>query len=478
MTITATTVGGGRATLTDEILDELRGRLSCPVLAPTDAGFGQIREVYNAMHVGRPALVVSCAGTADVIDAVSFARDNGLAVAIRGGGHSIAGLSSADGHLLVDLAAMRAVHVDSDAMVARVQGGAVWADVDRETQAFGLATPGGVVSDTGVAGLTLGGGYGWLRRKHGLACDHLVAAEVVGADGQVHIATETENADLLWALRGGGGNFGVVTWFTFALEEIGPTVAFVGAFYPVEDAAQVIRGWRNYVEVAPDEVTATCLTVTMPADPTLPEAVHNRGCVVVGAVYAGDPDEGMAILAPLRELGTPLMDMSAPMPFTAVQQGFDAFFPRNTLQAYWKSRYLPELTDAAIDYIAARAGERPSPLTLVNVFHMGGAIADVPPGATAFAQRSSPYLLSIDGNWSDPADNEANIAWVRETFREAERFGSDGVYLNFTGRAEEPPDGGVDSAFGANLRRLAEIKTKYDPTNVFSFNNNIAPSAI
>jgi FAD/FMN-containing dehydrogenase len=477
MTVSATTVQGGLATLTDEIISELRDRVGCPVLAPEDPGFDAIREVYNAMHPGEPALVVSCSGTADVIDAVSFARDNGLVVSVRGGGHSIAGLSASDNALLIDLAPMHAVQVDPAARIARVQGGAVWGDVDRETQAFGLATPGGVVSDTGVAGLTLGGGYGWLRRQHGLACDHLVSAQVVGADGQVRTASETENADLLWALRGGGGNFGVVTWFTFALEKIGPTVAFAGTFYPVEEAAQVIRGWRNYVNVAPNEVTATCLSITMPADPSLPEAVHNRACVVIGGVYAGDPERGMDVLQPLRELGTPLMDMSQPMPFTAVQQGFDAFFPRNTMQAYWKSRYLSELSDAAVDFVAAKAAARPSPMTLVNVFHMGGAIADVPAGATAFAQRSSPFLLSIDGNWTDPADNKANIAWVRDTFAESAQFGNDGVYLNFTGSAEEPAESGVDSAFGANLRRLAEVKAKYDPTNVFRANNNITPAS-
>ncbi|MEV0716131.1 FAD-binding oxidoreductase [Asanoa sp. NPDC050611] len=477
MTITATTVQGGLATLTDEIIDELRGRVHCPVLAPDDPGFAGVREVFNAMHPGDPALVISCFGTADVIDAVNFARENGLVVSVRGGGHSIAGLSASDSCLLIDLAPMHAVQVDPAARLARVQGGAVWADVDRETQAYGLAAPGGVVSDTGVAGLTLGGGYGWLRRKYGLSCDHLVAAEVVGADGQVRVASSTENTDLLWALRGGGGNFGVVTWFTFALEEVGPTVAFAGTFYPVEEAPEVLRGWRNYVSVAPDEVTASCLTITMPADPELPEAVHNRACVVVGGVYSGAAETGMDILSPLRELGTPLLDMSQPMPYTAMQQGFDAFFPRNTLQAYWKSRYLSSLSDAAIDFVAARAASRPSPLTLVNLFHMGGAIAVVPPDATAFAQRSSPFLLSIDGNWTDPADNDANIAWVRETFAESARHGDDGVYLNFTGRSDEPPDVAVDSAFGANLRRLAEIKAKYDPDNVFRANNNITPAS-
>jgi len=476
MTITAATVQGGQTTVSEEALDELRARLRGPVLAPSEPGFATVREVYNAMHTGRPALVVSCSGTADVIDAVRFARQNGLVVAVRGGGHSIAGLSAPEGSLLLDLSPMHAVQVDADARLAHVQGGAVWGDVDRETQAFGLATPGGVVSDTGVAGLTLGGGYGWLRRKHGLSCDNLVAADVVGADGEVRVASEESNPDLFWALRGGGGNFGVVTSFTFRLSEVGPTVAFAATFYPVEEAGHVMRGWRDYLAGAPDEVTSVCLSITFPAVPELPPVVHDRECLIVGALYTGDPDEGMRILDPVRHLGTPLFDMSQPMPFTAVQQGFDALFPRNQLHAYWKSRYLPSLPDDAIDFIAGKAATRPSPMTLVNTFHMGGAIAATAPEDTAFAERSAPFMLSIDGNWTDPADSEANIAWVRQTFEESRQFGTDAVYLNFTGLADEAPSANLDTAFGRNLRRLARIKAKYDPANVFRANNNITPA--
>jgi FAD/FMN-containing dehydrogenase len=477
LTITATALQGSQATLSDEALEELRARLRGSVLTPSDPGFAEVREVFNAMHPGQPALIVSCSGTADVIDAVAFARQHGLVVAVRGGGHSIAGLSATDGGLLLDLSPMRGVHVDTGERVARVQGGALWADVDRETQAFGLATPGGVVSDTGVAGLTLGGGYGWLRRKHGLSCDNLVEAEVVCADGQVRVASTNSNPDLFWALRGGGGNFGVVTSFTFRLHELGPTVAFAATFYPVEETAQVMRKWRAYLADAPDEVTSVCVTITFPADPHLPEAVHDRACIIVGAVYAGDPDEGMTVLHPLRQLGTPLFDMSQPMPFTAVQQGFDPLFPRNQLQAYWKSRYMTELKDDAIDFIASKAQQRPSPLTLVNTFHMGGAIAAGRPQDTAFAERSAPFMLSIDGNWTDPADNAANIAWVRQVFEESRQYGTDAVYLNFTGLSEEAPNAGVDTAFGRNLHRLAQIKAKYDPTNVFRLNNNITPDS-
>ena len=261
------------------------------------------------------------------------------------------------------------------------------------------------MSDTGVAGLTLGGGYGWVRRKYGLSVDALVEAQVVCADGQVRTASADSNPDLFWAIRGGGGNFGVVTSFTFALQPLGPVVGFSATFYPVEEIADVLRGWRDYVAQAPDEVTSVVVTITFPANPEMPEAVHDRAVAIVGGVYVGDAEEGLREMPPLRELGTPLFDMSGPTPFTAVQSGFDALFPRNTLRAYWKSQYLDELPDAAIDVIADRARNRPAPLTLVNVFHMGGAIAAADPEATAFAERSAPFMVSIDGMWTDPADD-------------------------------------------------------------------------
>jgi FAD/FMN-containing dehydrogenase len=465
----ATTTGVPAGTL-NGALAELRAS----VRGEVDAA--DVRPVFNAMHAGQPAVTVSCTGTADVVEAVNFAREHGLPVAVRGGGHSIAGLSSIDGGLLIDLAPMNGVLVEPEARRVHVQGGAVLGDVDRETLPFGLVAPSGVVSDTGVAGLTLGGGYGWLRRKWGLACDGLVEAQVVGADGEVRTASADSNPDLYWALRGGGGNFGVVTSFTFALRELGPDVAFVAVMYPIEETADVLRRWRDYVEQAPNEVTATCVTITFPANPEMPEAVHNRPVAIIGGVYAGDVDEGMRVMQPLRELGTALFDMSGPTPFTAVQTGFDALFPRNELRAYWKSLYLDAFEDEAIDVFAERAGNRPAPLTLVNAFHMGGAIADVDPEDTAFAERNGQYLLSIDGLWSHPADDEANIEWVRSTFAAFEPYGNGSVYLNFTGRADEAPSAGVDDAFGRNLQRLAEIKRAYDPDNFFSLNNNIKPA--
>jgi FAD/FMN-containing dehydrogenase len=434
------------------------------------------RDVFNAMHASRPDEVASCSTTDDVVAAINRARTENLRVAVRGGGHSIAGLSAIEGGMLIDLAPMNSVHVDPERKIAKVGGGAVWLEVDQATQAHGLATPGGVVSDTGVAGLTLGGGYGWLRRKHGLSSDNVIEAEVVTADGQVLTASADENPDLYWAIRGGGGNFGIVTSFTFALHPVGPEVAFSATFYPIEEYAQVLRGWRDYVEQAPDEVTTVCVGLTFPANPELPEAIHDRPVVIVGGVFVGDVEEGLKITAPLRELGTPLFDMSGPTPFVGVQTGFDPLFPRGQLRAYWKSQYLNELSDGAIETIASKAGERPAPLTLMNVFAMGGAIAKVGEEETAFATREPLYMVSIDGMWSDAADDQANVAWVRDAWNAVKEYGTGEVYLNFTGRADEAPDAGVDSALGRNMARLAEIKAKYDPDNFFRVNDNIAPA--
>lgn len=485
MTTTLASVSGEPVEVSREALDALRGEVRGAVLTPEDEGYGDVRRPFNAMHADRPPLVVRCAGTADVVAAVRFAREHGAELTVRGGGHSIAGLSSTDDGLLVDLSPLRAVEVDPDARLVRVQGGAVLGDVDRETQAFGLATPLGGVSETGVAGLTLGGGYGWLRRKLGLACDNVVSAQVVLADGRVVTASEDSHPDLFWALRGGGGNFGVVTSFTFRLHPLGPVVAFAGVFYPVEEAAAVLRGCREVIADAPDEVTleAIPLASALPADPHLPEPVHERRCVIVGGVYAGDPETGMRALQPLRELAPPLADISGPLPFVAVQSAFDGFFPRGQLHAYWKSQYVTGLTDELAALVEERVRERPagrSPfeLTYFDVFPMGGAVGRVDQAATAFSEREAPCLVSLGANWTDPSESEEQVAWVRGRWDEVDACaGTGAVYLNFTGRAGEPPSSAVEHAHAANLRRLAEVKAAYDPDNLFRRNDNVAPVA-
>jgi len=471
------TLEGKRLELDEDSLSELRLQLRGQALTPSDPGYEDARVPFNTMHADRPGLIVRCTGTADVVDAVKFAGANGIEITVRGGGHSVAGLSSSDGGMVLDLSLMNGVEVDPDARLVRVQGGALWGDVDRETQLFGLATPGGVVSDTGVAGLTLSGGYGWLRRKWGLACDNIVSAQVVGADGTVRTASAEVNPDLHWAIRGGGGNFGVVTSFTFRLYPLGPIVAFAGVFYSQKDASQVLRGYRDYFKDAPDEVTPEAIAITMPADPHLPEAIHDQECFIVAAVYAGDPDQGMEILQPLRELATPLADISQPMPFTAVQSAFDGFFPRGQLRSYWKSLYLSELPDEVIDLVAERGGERPSDLTFVDVYVNGGAMGRVGAGETAFGDRSAPYMAAIIGNWNDPADDADTIGWIRDAWEEIGKFGTGSTYLNFTGNADEEIDVGVTEAYGENLRRLAELKAAYDPENFFRRNNNITPAS-
>jgi FAD/FMN-containing dehydrogenase len=473
---TLATFEGQHIELSDEALAELRIRLRGEALTPSDPGYEHARPPFNAMQADRPSLVVRCTGTADVVDAVNFARENGIEVTVRGGGHSVAGFSSSDGGMVIDLSLMDGVDVDPEAKTVRVQGGALWGDVDREAQLFGLATPGGVVSDTGVAGLTLGGGYGWLRRKHGLSCDNLVEARVVGADGQVRAASADVNPDLFWAIRGGGGNFGIVTSFTFRLHPVGPLVAFTGVFYSQADAPSILRGYRDYFRDAPDEVSPEAISITMPADPHLPEPIHDQECFIVAAVHAGDVEQGIEVMQPLRELATPLADISQPMPYAAVQSAFDAFFPRATFQSYWKSLYLPELSDEAVDLIAKKGGERPSPLTFVDTYVLGGAMGRVAAEDTAFGDRSAPYMVAVVGLWDDPADNADNIAWVRETWREIGQFGTGSTYLNFTGLADEQVDEGVADAFGANLRRLAEAKSIHDPDNLFRRNNNVLPA--
>ncbi|HEX9259815.1 MAG TPA: FAD-dependent oxidoreductase, partial [Acidimicrobiales bacterium] len=372
MTHVLTMIDGDQTKVDDDEVESLRMSLRGDVLAPGDAGF-DANPIYNAMHQRQPGLKIRATGTADVVDAVNFARERNVLVAIRGGGHSVAGLSSCDGGIVIDLTRMRGVTVDPVTRRASVQGGALWGDVDREAQAFGLVVPGGVVSETGVAGLTLGGGVGWVRRKYGLSIDSLRGATVVCADGSVHVASADTDPDLFWALRGGGGNFGVVTHFDFDAHPLGPIVAFVGVMYSTREAGDILPRWRDQVSDAPDEVTSVTVGITMPADPSLPDAVHDQSCLIVGAVYAGDVDEGMRVLEPLRHLGTPLADISGPTPFAAVNSSFDPFFPMGTYQSYWKAQNLDALPDEALAVIAAKADSRPSPVTLAVVFQMGGA---------------------------------------------------------------------------------------------------------
>jgi FAD/FMN-containing dehydrogenase len=409
---------------------------------------------------------------ADVIAAVNFARDHGLPLSVRGGGHNVAGNAVCDGGVTIDLSPMRGVHVDPSARIAHVQGGATWGDLDRETQVFGLATPGGVVSTTGIGGLTLHGGMGHLRRKHGLSLDNLLAVHIVTADGGLHHASADENADLFWAVRGAGSNFGVVTSFTFRLHPVGPTVMLCAPMYSLEDGPAVLRRWRDYIATTPDEFTPLAVFWSVPEG--FPPELVGRPIVIIAGLYAGPVEEGERIAQPLRELATPLMDLSGPMPFAAIQSAFDPFFPKGLLQ-YWKSTYVDTLSDDLLDALCDLAAARPSPKTTMDIWPQSGAVARVGAEETAFGPRP-PFMVAFESSWTDPAANEANITWARDAWASMRRFASRGIYLNFPGFGEEKEDL-VRAAYGPNYPRLRALKAQYDPTNLFRSNLNISPSA-
>jgi FAD/FMN-containing dehydrogenase len=369
---------------------------------------------------------------------------------------------------------MKRIQVDPKRRTVRAEGGATWADLDRETQVFGLATPGGEVSETGIAGLTLGGGIGLLRRKYGLSCDNLLSADVVSADGRLLTASETENADLFWGIRGGGGNFGVVTTFEYRLHPVGPEVMAAAVMYPFGQAMELLHAWRGYTEQAPDEVTSEVLLWSIPDIPDFPEELRGEPTVVVAGMYAGPAEAGERELQPLREFGTPLVDLSGIQPYTAAQSDFDAFFPGGLLY-YWKSLYLDHLDDGAINALVVHAENRPSPQTPLIVRHLGGAISRVPEEATAYGNRNAAFNLSIDATWEDPIQSERNIAWTREVWTKMRQFSEGGIYVNFAGFLEEG-EKLLHEAHGENYERLVALKTKYDPTNLFRLNHNIKPT--
>jgi len=441
------------------------------MLAPQDSGYDTARRVWNAMIDRRPALIARCADTADVVAALAVARERGLAVAIRGGGHNVAGTAVADGALLVDLSAMRAVSVDPAARVVRVEGGATWADVDPETQRHGLAVPGGIVSMTGVAGLTLSGGVSSQRRAHGMTIDNLIAADVVLADGRQVRAVE--GSDLLWALRGGGGNFGVVTAFEFRAHPLGPEVAQMMVGYPLERAGEIARAYRELVAGARDELTADLFVWSLPEDPALPAELHGLPYVGVTGMWAGEVDDGMRAFAPFRALGEPLLDMSGPAPYLDKQTALDPAFP-DGMQHYWKSLYFDEVPDDALDAMMAAGVDRPSPHSIVVLRHVGGAIRRVPADSSAFGHRDAEFMLSIDASWTEPAASEENIAWARRCWDELQELSGGRMYFNFAGLLEDGDDV-VRSSYGAGHERLREVKAAYDPENVFRFNANITP---
>ena len=442
------------SSLSTEDIEAFGASLRGDLVLPESDGYDAARLIWNAMFDKKPELIARCSGTADVIAAVNFARDKGLLAAVRCGGHNSAGSGSCDGGILIDLSCMNAVHVDSKSRRARVQGGATWADFDREAQVHGLATPGGVVSATGVAGLSLAGGLGWLRGKYGLSLDNIVSVEVVTADGVPRTANESENTELFWSIRGGGGNFGVVTWFEFEVHPIGPTVMFVAPIYRAADAAKVIKGWRDFMATAPDEIGGMLVEFsTIAHDPEYPEETWGEKVMTLAGVWAGPADEGEAAVQPLRELAEPLLDFSGQMPYCDVQQLFDGLFPKGIHRGYFKSVYLGDLEDGIIDEIAPRAADRPSNLTLCSIWYMGAATSRVAADATAFGARDMGWMLSIDGIWQDAADDETNLAWARQFWADMKHRSNGRAYLNFAGLGEE----------GEELVRTSYGAANYDP---------------
>jgi FAD/FMN-containing dehydrogenase len=422
----------------------------------------------------RPAVIVSCASVADVIASVQFARRYGMVVSVRGGGHNVSGNAVCDGGLMIDLSPMRAVWVDPTACMVRAEPGVLLGELDHETQQFGLVVPAGIVSHTGLAGLTLGGGFGWLSRKFGLSIDHLRSVDVVTADAQLITADAEHHTDLFWGIRGGGGNFGIVTSFEFSLERLGPMVLAGMVYFPAEEANDVLRRYRDYADQAPEEVTTIVSLRWAPAAPFLPAHVHGKKVVAVGACYAGDPNVGEPVVAPLRHLGTSLADILERKPFVVHQKTVDATVPHFN-RYYWKSHSLPPLSDGAIDTMIEYAWRAPSQLAYTIVFQLGGVVSRVGETDTAYGNRDASHTININANWTDPAADPKNIAWAREYFAAMEPFSTGGVYVNFLGEEGEER---VRAAYGEQkYERLAALKRKYDPSNFFRLNQNITPRA-
>jgi len=462
--------------LTEEMVQAFSNKLSGDVITPHDNRYDESRAVWNGMIDKHPALIARCTREADVIEAVNLARRYNLLLAVRGGGHNVAGNAVCDDGLVIDLSAMKAIQVDPKAQTAHAQGGATWGDLDTATQAYGLATPGGVVSMTGIAGLTLGGGIGWLRNKYGLSCDNLISAEIVTAQGQLLKASATENADIFWGIKGGGGNFGVVTSFEYQLHPVGPEVMFVFVLYPGNTIREALRFYDDYCAQAPDEVSSFVICGNVPENENFPKDIHGEPFVLFAACYAGDIAEGQKVMQPLRTFAKPMVDFSGPMSYAnEVQKLFDEDFPAGALHYYWKSLYLEHLNDEVIEGIIACNEKRPSAFSTVDIWHMGGAIRRGEDQDSAFSGRQSPYLLGLESNWLPEQDDENNVRWNRECIAKMQQFSDGRQYLNFPGFLEEGEQM-LQTTFKDQYAQLVALKNKYDPTNLFQLNQNIKPT--
>jgi len=461
-------------TLDVTLVQGLRAGLRGPVLVAGDPGYDETRAIWNAMIDKRPALIARCIGVSDVLACVRFAREHSLTLSMRGGGHNIAGLALAERGLMLDLSLMRGVWVDTAARVARAQGGCLLGDVDRETQLHGLAAALGFVSATGVAGLTLGGGFGYLSRRFGWTSDGVRSMELVTASGRQLRASEKENADLFWGLRGGGGNFGVVTGIEYELHPVGPEIVGGPVAWRAESAPEVLEAFRRTAADAPPELTLVAVMRKAPPAPWLDKSVHGQLIVMLLACYSGKPEEGEKLLAPLKSLGRPVGDVLQRRPYVTLQSLLDATQPKGR-RYYWKSEYLPGIEPELLAKQLEHAGRISSPHSAVIVFQLGGEIAKRPADHSAVGNRDAAAVLNIAASWEKPEDDAAQVEWARSSWRDMKRFSTGGTYVNFL--TEEETGERVAAAYGKNLARLGEIKARWDPDNVFRMNKNIPPAA-
>ncbi len=459
--------------LSEDALDKLKSLIQGDVLLPTDNEYDNARKIWNGMIDKCPALIVRCTGPADVIDAIKFAREHNILVSIRGGGHNVAGNALCDDGMVIDLSKMKGIHLDLKSKTVRAQAGVTLGELDRETQMFGLSVPSGIVTTTGIAGLTLGGGFGYISRKYGLSIDNLISVDIVTAEGEFLTASETENEDLFWGLRGGGGNFGVVTSFEYRLQKIGPIVLGGMLLHPMEDAREFLRFYRDFIADVPDELTVVPILRLAPAAPFLPKDVHGKPVVGVIVLYTGVIEKGEALIAPLRQYGTPLVDGIGPKPFRALQSMLDVS-AQPGWNYYVKSEFLPALSNEIIDTLVEHASKITSPLSVIAGFHLGGAISHVDEDATAYSHRKAAYSLILNTTWRDPKESEKHIQWTREFWKALQPFSIGGAYINF--QSQDEGDDRVQTTYGsAKLKRLSLLKRKYDPLNFFRLNRNIKP---
>jgi FAD/FMN-containing dehydrogenase len=465
MTLQLATLDGGSTTLSQQELDGFRAGFRGALFKSGDAGYDEARQVWNAMIDRRPALIARCTGTADVVAAVKLARAHRLLSSVRGGGHNVAGLAVCEGGLLIDLSAMRGVWVDPAARVVRAQPGCTLADVDRETQLYGQSAVLGFISQTGIAGLTTGGGFGWMTRRAGWTCDNVASMEVVTAAGEVVRASEKENSDLFWCLRGGSGNFGIVTSFEYRMLPVGPEVMAGAIAYPVEAAPEVLAFYRELTASSPRELAWACVLRFAPPAPWLPPAVHGKLVLMSIAVYTGKPEEGEAVVAPIKKFGKPAADIIMRRPYAQMQQLLDATQPKGR-RYYWKSEYLPRLEPEFLDQYVARAPSMPSPHSSLILIQIGGALNELPDGHSPAGNRDAQFVLNIASSWEKSADDQTNIAWTRDSWQAMRPFGTGGAYINFM--SEDEGSDRTRSAYGdANLARLAELKRRFDPDDLF-----------